>query len=99
MKYTTNILKKIPLVGINKPTQQELKILCFHNRHNTCYLGYQEIPCRGLCENYKCYSEEMKKRVNKKLIKDNRINNSDPVEKWHVDLAFGFIPLGDDGEN
>jgi hypothetical protein len=40
----------------------------------------------------------LKKRVNKKLIKDNRINNSDPVEKWHVDLAFGFIPLGDEVE-
>jgi hypothetical protein len=99
MKFTTSILKKIPMVGINKPTQQELKILCFHNRHGTCFIDYKgDTPCRGVCDNYKAYNEDLKKRVNKKLIRENRINNSDPVEKWHIDLAFGFIPLGDEGE-
>jgi len=62
---------------------------CFYYKDGYCYYLDKE-KCIGLCPQWISFKPSIRNMVNKKLDKKYRVNDTDPVDKWRLDKAFGY---------
>jgi len=70
---------------------------CFHNRNGNCYYLLSDVTrCKGLCNMFTSFDPELRNKVNKKLKnQENKLGKNDPVDKYRLDIAYGYFPEND----
>lgn len=70
---------------------------CFYNKKGIChFLECDLVPCHDLCANFTSFDNVLKTSINKKIKNTvNRLGKNDPVDKYRLDIAFGFTPEND----
>ena len=74
---------------LDKSIQQK----CFHNRSGLCHFLESDLePCCGLCANFKSLDIDLRNVVNRRLRGVDKLRKTEPVDRYHLNLAFGFYP-------